>query len=413
MQSVKIFNKQKATSLVVANMIGTGIFATIGIQLEIVPNPMVLLVVWLLGGFYALSGALVYHRVVTEFPRSGGEYHFLTVLIHPSLGFSAGLLSIITGFGAPIALSAIAAGEYLENVIQMKATLTGSVLVASLAFIHFYRPHFGSSFHLLITILKVLIIMILIVAGFTGFQSSQISTIDDYAISDLSSISVVLVFTLFAYSGWNASCYVHDEIKGKRSMFFSLIWGTAIVTFLYLLLNLVFLGAVPLEKLSGNIDIGHILIRQVIGEGSANIVDLLIAFILVSSISAMIIVGSRVVSVMYSDFHFKSSVWTSVTTISLVALILINTFTFNQILLYTGFTLTLFITFVSIGTFRKWISGEMKLDNVEVFSLIFFLGLNIFLATYLSFTELGSTLISWVTVIVCALIYFPLKTYRR
>src|SRR5262245_42435273 len=101
------------TALALANMIGTGVFTTLGFQVQAIPSPFLILLVWALGGVIALCGALSYSELAAALPRSGGEYNFLSEIYHPAIGFMAGFVSVTVGFSAPIALSAIALGKYL------------------------------------------------------------------------------------------------------------------------------------------------------------------------------------------------------------------------------------------------------------------------------------------------------------
>src|SRR5437762_13257716 len=103
-----------ACGIVIANIIGTGVFTSLGFQVAGIQSGFALVMLWIVGGIAALCGALCYGELSAALPRSGGEYHFLSEIYHPAVGFMAGFISATIGFAAPIALAAIAFGKYLN-----------------------------------------------------------------------------------------------------------------------------------------------------------------------------------------------------------------------------------------------------------------------------------------------------------
>src|SRR5881296_2687002 len=155
-----------AASIVIANIIGTGIFTSLGFQLADIQSGFPLLMLWVIGGTAALCGALCYGELSAALPRSGGEYHFLSEIYHPALGFMAGFVSATVGFAAPIALAAMAFGKYFQGVFNFGSPLVLSfVLVWITAMVHLSGLKFGSAFQNISTLLKVLLIMALIAVG--------------------------------------------------------------------------------------------------------------------------------------------------------------------------------------------------------------------------------------------------------
>lgn len=116
MSSKKIGTKT-ASTFVIANMIGTGVFTSLGFQLVSLTNPIAIALIWLMGGLVALCGAIVYSELGAAMPRSGGEYHYLSVIYHPMVGFMSGWTSLLVGFAAPVALSSMAMSSYLCNIL--------------------------------------------------------------------------------------------------------------------------------------------------------------------------------------------------------------------------------------------------------------------------------------------------------
>src|ERR1700757_3350483 len=156
-----------ASSILIANIIGTGIFTSLGFQLVDIHSGFALLMLWIVGGIVALCGALCYSELSAALPRSGGEYHFLSTIYHPALGFMAGFISATVGFAAPVALAAMAFGKYFEGVFAFGSPVVLSfVLVWIVALFHFGNLRAGSAFQNLWTVVKLLLIAALIIAGF-------------------------------------------------------------------------------------------------------------------------------------------------------------------------------------------------------------------------------------------------------
>src|SRR5437867_9061595 len=148
-----------ASSIVIANIIGTGIFTSLGFQVAEIQSGFALLMLWAIGGIVALCGALCYGELSAALPRSGGEYHFLSRIYHPALGFMAGFISATVGFAAPIALAAMAFGKYFQGVFDSGSPLLLSfAIVWVVAFFHFGNLQVGSAFQNLWTLLKLLLI---------------------------------------------------------------------------------------------------------------------------------------------------------------------------------------------------------------------------------------------------------------
>ena len=155
-----------AVSLVIANMIGTGVFTSLGFQVAGISDIFSLLMLWLIGGVISLSGALVYGEIGARFPDSGGEYNYLSRMYHPAVGFLSGWVSATVGFAAPIAMAAMALSTYLSGVFPVVHTVGIAVFVILLVtIIHLFDLRFGSFFQRTMTFLKVAVILFFIVAG--------------------------------------------------------------------------------------------------------------------------------------------------------------------------------------------------------------------------------------------------------
>ena len=155
-----------ATSIVIANMIGTGVFTSLGFQAAGIKSVFVLLLLWVIGGAMSLCGALCYGEVGAALPRSGGEYHYLAKIFHPLMGFFSGWVSSTVGFAAPVALAAMALGSYASRVFPfINSMLLASSVVVILTIIHSSDIKFGSRFQNVFTTGKIFLITIFIFSG--------------------------------------------------------------------------------------------------------------------------------------------------------------------------------------------------------------------------------------------------------
>ena len=303
---VRTVSTVTATALAVADMIGIGVFTSLGFQVASIPSAFAVLMLWIVGGIAALCGALAYAELAAAFPRSGGEYNFLSRIYHPAIGFLAGWISATLGFSAPIALAAMAFGEYFKGLVPgAPPLLLGLVVVWVVTFVHLKGIKHSSKFQNISTIVKGALILALIVAGLAYGVPEQISFAP--AASDLGYIAsapfaVSLVFVMYAYSGWNAATYIAGEIREPAvSLPRSIIAATLIVITSYVALNAVFLYTTPISAMAGQLDVALIAGRHIFGNVGGTIVGGLICIGLISSISAMTWIGPRVTMAMGKD----------------------------------------------------------------------------------------------------------------
>jgi APA family basic amino acid/polyamine antiporter len=342
-----------ATALAVADMIGIGVFTSLGFQVMDLPSGFTVITLWTLGGLVALCGALSYAELATALPRSGGEYNFLSRIYHPALGFLAGWISATVGFAAPVALAAMALGDYFAGIfpgVPKVPVALAAVWGVTLVLLSGAKP--SVLFTNVSTYLKVALILVLIVAGFTVGTPTQVSFAPSSA--DLSYIisapfAISLMYVMYSYSGWNAATYIADEIKDPaKTLPPALVAGVLIVMLLYVLLNVVFLYTTPMDKLAGQINVGLIAGEHIFGSGGGRIVGGLICFGLISAIMAMMWIGPRVTMVMGEDlsaldfFAKKSATGVPARALLLqlaVATVLILTQTFETVLKFVQFSL--------------------------------------------------------------------------
>src|SRR5262245_51185925 len=295
-----------ATCIVVANMIGTGIFTSLGFQVSVLPSGFSILTLWAVGGICALCGALCYAELGAALPRSGGEYHFLREIYHPAVGFMAGWISATVGFAAPVAIAAIPFGTYLTGVFPgLNPLFLALAVVAVTTLILLSDFRLGSGFHNVSTLLKVGLILIIIAAGFFVYKTQPLSFLPvagDRALIVSTPFAVSLYWVMYAYSGWNASTYIMGEVRRpSRTIPLSLGIGTLVVTALYLGINTVFLRTTPMAEMAGKQEVGLIAGRHIFGDAGGNIMAVFIALGLVSAVSAMMWIGPRVTVTMGED----------------------------------------------------------------------------------------------------------------
>jgi APA family basic amino acid/polyamine antiporter len=381
-----------AIMLVVANMVGTGIFTTTGFIMQEVGSPWAMLASWLIGGLIALFGALCYGELGALFPQAGGEYVYLREGYGKAMGFLSGWISLIVGFSAPIAAAAIAFATYLFQALPLSGegleltargmrllelspiTLTGVGVILLLSLIHFHSLTLGSRVQNGLTLFKIAILVLFIICGFWLGQGSTEHMAADLRPGSLfqGSFAVSLIFVAFAYSGWNAASYLGGEITNPgKNLPLALVIGTVLVMGLYLLLNMIFLYALSPEEMSGVLEIGTKSAVSLFGASSGAIFSLAIALGLLSVLSAMIMSGPRIYYAMARDNVFfktfshvrqgRSSPAHSIFLQAGIACVMVLTTSFNGLLLYVGFTLSLFAALTVLGLFRiRWSRPELR-----------------------------------------------------
>lgn len=406
-----------ATNIVIANMIGAGIFTTSGLLMTGLVNPVLMLGLWVVGGIIALFGALSYGELGAAIPKAGGEYKFLSDIYHPVFGFLSGWTSFIVGFSAPIAASAMGFSEYFSRAVPslapwlethgiMSPAWTNKFLSVSVivifTLIHYRGIRFGAKVQNILTIMKIALILVLLAAGF--FSGSGATTNFstggwvERGFAGWKSIGLALMWIMFAYSGWNASTYLGSEIiKPERNLPGSLLLGTLIVLVLYLGLNALYIYGIHPDEMKGVISIGGLAMGNLFGRPAETLFSLLIGFALFSSLSAFIIIGPRVYYAMAKDGLFFKSVAkihprflvpsNSILLQCLLSIIMVISGTFEQVLTYMGFALGIFpiLTVFSVFRLRKIKPGAPRMKGFPV-TQVFYIIAGIMIL-FLSFLE--------------------------
>jgi APA family basic amino acid/polyamine antiporter len=362
---------RSATALVVANMIGAGIFTTTGFQAADLGNPHLIYLLWIVGGALAFLGALCFAELGAMIPKAGGEYIYIRESYGSLFAFMSAFVSLIAGFSAPIAAAAKSLVIYLgyfvpfleENatVLNVQAVDWCAIaIVWMLVALHCAGAKAGFRFGDAVTAFKVLGIIIIIGAAFIigdGNIGSIVRVAENFQAKSPVELTTVLatslIFVNFCYLGWNGSAYVASEMKDpQRTLPRSLLIGTGIVTLLYLLLNVVYFYAAGVDGLAGHVDVGVVAATNLFGSGGVTLVTIVLCVSILASASAMIIAGSRVYYAFAQDFTplgwlarvspKTGAPWRSLLLQAVVVSIVILTGRVDQILQYAGFTLTLF-----------------------------------------------------------------------
>jgi APA family basic amino acid/polyamine antiporter len=448
------------TNIVIANMVGAGIFTTSGLLMKDLHHAGIMLGLWVVGGLIALCGALSYGELGAAIPHAGGEYAFLSRLFHPVLGFLAGWVSFFVGFSAPIAASAIGFTEYIARAFPpiLRVGIFGNpfvqsilrflhvteedavkklyaiLIIAGFTFLHTRGLELGARVQNLLTGLKVLLIVALVAAGFAvgkgslGHLTSSGAFGFDFA--NWKTMGLALMWIMFAYSGWNASAYVGSEVKDpSRNLPRSLLLGTGAVVVLYLALNLFYVYAVPLADLEGisreaAVSIGGLAAGNLFGKSAEAVISVLISVALFSSLSAFIILGPRVYYSMARDgvffktlakVHPKFGVPSrSIVLQGMIAAIMAVIGKYDQLLTYMGFSLGVFPILAVLGVFKLRRSGRsvIKLPGYPLVPAVYILaGLTILALSFLQRPKESSIAIA--TVLVGIPIYLVFKNKYR
>ncbi len=366
-----------ATCLIIANVIGSGIYTTPGFLARDLQTPVAVLGIWIIGAVLAFAGALSYSELGAMFPEAGGEYVYLREAFGPLLGFLAGWVSFVAGFSAPIGSATIGFAAYLAHFLpslspqkvlwtlslgRLSLQLSAGQIVALsvlwlLSLLHVTGIRHGGRLQVLLTVVKVAAITSLIIFGVWlgrgDWNNFHQGPAEIAPANILSNGAVSLIFVLFSFSGWNAAAYIAGEIRRPhQTLPIALIAGTGIVTLIYLGLNVLFLYALGIQGMSGVLQVGEKASLALFGLVATHVVAAMMALSILASASAMIIAGPRVYFAMAADkLFFKSTgilhsvyrspsasiiwqgVWVSV-------LILLSAF--EPLIVYSGFVLVLF-----------------------------------------------------------------------
>jgi APA family basic amino acid/polyamine antiporter len=433
-------------------MIGVGIFTTTGFLAADLGQPSLVIGIWFAGAAIALAGALCYSELGVNFPRSGGEYVYLSEAWGPSWGFIDGWVSFFAGFSAPTAAAALAIAAYLAHFSPSLDTgavaftiplgfkmlaVSGAQLAATAIILVFTAANLVgvsqvAKLQNVLTVTKLAVIAALLVLGFTigngdwahfsetTARSSTASLVAQFAIS--------LVFVFYGYSGWNAAVYVVEEIREpERTLPIALVLGTLMVAVLYAALNVLYIYANPVSELAGVFAVGAKAASTLFGERAGGVFSAAMAVSLLATVNAMSMIGPRVYYAMAQNGAFFpiaarihprwNSPWIAVLAQGLCCCVLILSGTFESLGYYIGFTLFLFsaLSVAALLKFRKrpaWKPSRWVSVAYPAIPLLY-VGMNAWVFVYFARLRSWEALWSLLTVAGGALIYnFAIRPKR-
>jgi APA family basic amino acid/polyamine antiporter len=365
-----------AAAIVVANMIGAGVFTGAGFQAADLHDPWVMLSTWVVGGVLALCGASAYAELGSLMPHAGGEYVYLREAYHPAVGFMSGWVSMTAGFSAPVAAAALAFSAYLSTVIPglvdpLAQKVVASVLIVGVTCLHAFDTKLGGRVQTAFTIAKVALIAALVGAGLLvghGSWSNFARQGEGFGMlassAGAAAFATSLMYVSFAYSGWNAAAYIAGEIATpQRTLPRALMLGTGAVMGLYILLNLTFLYATPPQTMAGVKEVGALAAGHLFGPKLGELLSVMIALALVSSVSAMMMAGPRVYAAMAADhalpkqlayYSARGVPSVAVAAQCVLAIVFVMIGSLGELIEFVGFTLAIFaaLTVAAVFVFR-------------------------------------------------------------
>jgi APA family basic amino acid/polyamine antiporter len=362
-------------AIVIANMIGTGIFTSTGFQAGDLHDPMTILLCWVIGGVIALCGASCYAELGSMMPKAGGEYVYLREAYHPIAGFMSGWVSMTVGFSAPIAVSALAFAAYFTRIVPVDGVAAQKAiaiaLIVAITGLHSFDTKLGGRVQAVFTAMKVALIVLFILGGLAsgnGHWSHFESQHGGFANVGTMSFAISLMYVSFAYSGWNAAAYIAGEVeKPEKTLPRALLLGTGAVMALYVLLNVVYFYAVPSDKLAGVFEVGDLAARSLFGDSAGQLITSVIALALVSAVSAMVMAGPRVYASMAEDHALpRQLAWYSargvptvaVATQGAIAIVFALAMDPTQLIELVGFTLAISAAFTVAALFVMRARGQ-------------------------------------------------------
>jgi amino acid transporter len=351
-------------ALVVANMIGAGVFTTSGFALADLGSPYRVMAAWVIGGALALCGALSYGALARLIPESGGEYLFLSRTFHPAAGFIAGWISFLAGFTGAIAFSALTFAAYAlpAERAPFSRNFVASAVILVAVLLHALRMRVGAVTQNAAVVIKLgLILGICALAVYGSWAGLAQIESGAYEIPEfsLATFALALMWISFSYSGFNAAVYIAEEVpSAAQTIPRALVLGTALTMLVYLMLNTVFVLVPSFEAAAGQEDIAAVAAAAIGPDMLAIVVRFVVALALFTSVSAMVMIGPRVYAKMADDGYLPASLRfegetprVAIVAQGALAIIVVWGTGLRELLSYLGFTLSLSTAATVAGLF--------------------------------------------------------------
>jgi APA family basic amino acid/polyamine antiporter len=432
-----------AACVLISNVVGSGIFTTTGFMARDLGDPGLILFLWIVGAFLALAGALSYSELGAALPEAGGEYVYIRHAYGPFVAFLSGWTSFTVGFGAAIAAAAMGFAAYVLQIFPLDsetgpgAKILALGLIWALTAVHLAGVGPGGALQRLLTILKVGAIVLLVggalVFGHGNWEN--LTVIDPQVTPSFGTVMVSLIFVTYTYSGWNAAGYIAGEIVNPgRTLPRSMIWGTLFVGSIYIILNTVYFYALPVAALAQPpvLPVAEKVSVALFGPAAARFVAIMLCISIAGAASAMVWVGPRVYYAMARDGVFPalfSETWDesgtpgrAIIIQSVWVTLLIVSGTFEQLVIYSGFALSLFSA-LAVGAviILRWRNANLvRPYRVPLYPFVplFYVAISSLIVLYTAIERPLESLLSVATVFAGTPLYllwrsrFSLRGYR-
>jgi APA family basic amino acid/polyamine antiporter len=391
-----------ATGLTISSMVGTGVFTSLGYQLYGQASVFSVVLLWLLGGLTAFCGAVCYYDLIRIFPDSGGETYFVAKLYGKRLSMVVAALSIVFGFAAPIALSALAFGSYAHAWVDWEVKAWATAAIVGVLGSHLLSVTARGMIQSVLSVGKLLLLGIFILLGIS--RGNQVglewipSTADVNYVFTTPFIAA-LMFVHYAYSGWNTSIYIFRELRNERTVYWSLLVSVVTLTVLYTALNIIFLLSADIDELRGVTEVGKVVATKLLGVKWGMVLSSLIGILLVANVSAMMWAGSRVSMKMVELITGKRAdqynLILHVLLIAVVSLMFVSYYDFEKLLLITSCILSLVSVAVVAGLFSRQAKKRgiavltWKTRGCAVIYISMMASSSLYVLTVMAFPDLG------------------------
>jgi APA family basic amino acid/polyamine antiporter len=419
-----------AVLLIIGNVVGAGIFTTGGFLAGELPHPWMFLGIWLLGGVLTICGALTYAELAGMFPLAGGDYQFLKGAYGPWAGFLLGWVLFWIINPGSIAALAIGLISYLKMWLPMPGQggekLLAMAVILAFSFINYRGIRLSGTTGNLFTLGTVATLLLFIGAGLASESGDwgHLSGSGLPPVSFGSLFATPMIAVIFTYSGWFASAYIGSEIKNpRRNLPLSLIFGTLCVTLVYLLINLIYLYALPIGELKGVVNVAGAAMEKLYGPSIAAPVSLPIVLAIAAGINATVMTGARVAYAMGSDGVFWTRLKeihpaygtqaTAVLVQALLSCLLVLLGSFDQLLSYVVFVMVFssIASAVALFVLRWRCPGALRPYRTPVYPWVplFFIAAYLCILMQIGFANPGLSLLG----ILIALSGLPVYAWCR
>lgn len=355
-----------ASLLVIGCIIGVGIFRTSSSIASLLPSAPAILALWLIGGLLSLSGALCYAELAAMFPKSGGDYVYITAIYGRFLGFLFGWTKLFVERTGTIAVLGYVFAEYLSGVLGYGAGVVrwvATAAVLALTFINTLGIRHGTAVQNLMSLLKILALAAIVLVGLLlrAGEGSLLATAPAASSTPLwQSAGVALVFVLWTYGGWTEAAYVAEETRDpERNVPLAIVNGLLATTLLYLVVNAVYLWYVPIEEMPQTRLVASVMMSRALGPIGATVIGAMIACSAFGALNGYVLTGARILYALGQDHALFGALGrldprSRVPALALwinaaVAIALIFTKTFEQIMTYSTVVISVFFTMAVLG----------------------------------------------------------------